>query len=291
MKKKIIATAVMAMLAVSALAQSQPAEKYKERYDIMVGRLGAAGVGIETLLDKWAADYPDDIDMMLGRFAYYLEKSSTEKIERKDTKTFLGEAPLMNLTDSLGRPVRYFRERFYDDEIFGQAVSAIDAAISKYPDRLDLRFNKIVALMQYEKESPDMALSYIKGLIDYNATEKPKWTYPGVEYSQEFFDAVIQEYCIAFYRYAVPAGFEAFRGVSQRMLDYYPSNVLFIDNIGSYYLVYKQDHKTALKYYTKALKIKKDDETAIRNCIVLAKEKKDAKLEKKYRDMLAALAK
>jgi len=291
MMKRIIVAAVMVMTAVSALAQSQPAEKYKERYDIMVGRLGVAGIGIETLLDKWGADYPDDIDMLLGKFAFYLEKSTTEKIERKDSKTFLGEAPLMSLKDTLGNPVHYFRERFYDDELFGKAVSAIDAAINKYPDRLDLRINKVAALVSYEKESPDMALSYLKGLIDYNATVKPQWEYPGVEYSKDVFDAVIQEYCFAFYRYAIPSGFEAFRSISQRMLDYDSSNVLFIDNMGSYYLVYKEDYKTALKYYNKALKIKKDDETAIRNCIILAKQKKDAKLEKKYRAMLDALAK
>ena len=73
------------------------------------------------------------------------------------------------------------------------------------------------------------------------------------------------------------------------MLDYYPSNVLFIDNVGSYYLVYKEDYKTALKYYNKALKINKQDETAIKNCIILARKKKDKKMEAKYQKMLPSL--
>lgn len=289
MRRILIIAAMFAVLAMPVLAQSQTAEKYKDRYDIMVGRLGAAGVGIETLLDKWAADYPQDPDMLLGRFAYYLEKGASEKIEKKDVTRYLGAEPLMTLTDSLGNPVYYFREVFYDDELFGKAMTAIDEAINLYPDRLDLRINKITALVAYEKESPDMAVSYLKGLIDYNASIKPAWVYPEMETSQELFEALVQEYCIAFYRYAVPGGYEAFRSVSERMLDYYPSNVLFIDNVGSYYLVYKEDYKTALKYYNKALKINKQDETAIKNCIILARKKKDKKMEAKYQKMLPSL--
>ena len=69
-------------------------------------------------------------------------------------------------------------------------------------------------------------------------------------------------------------------------MDYEPDNVLFLDNMGSYFLVAQHDNKTALKYYNKVLKIKKDDITAIRNCVLLARNAKDVKLEKKYLPML-----
>ena len=52
----------------------------------------------------------------------------------------------------------------------------------------------------------------------------------------------------------------------------------------------KRDDKNALKYYNKVLKIKKDDITAIRNCVLLARNSKDTKLEKKYLPMLAQYA-
>ena len=66
------------------------------------------------------------------------------------------------------------------------------------------------------------------------------------------------------------------------MLKYDPKNVLFLDNVGSYYLVAQRDDNKALKYYKKVLKLKKDDITALKNIILLARNAKNVKLEKKY---------
>ena len=49
----------------------------------------------------------------------------------------------------------------------------------------------------------------------------------------------------------------------------------------------KKDYKKAQKYYDQVLKKHPDDVTAIRNCILLARSKKDVKLEKKYLAMMA----
>ena len=62
--------------------------------------------------------------------------------------------------------------------------------------------------------------------------------------------------------------------------------MLFLDNLGSYYLVVAKNSKTALKYYNKVLKIKPDDMTAIKNLVILARNSKDVKLEKKYLPMM-----
>ena len=68
-----------------------------------------------------------------------------------------------------------FEELFFDDDVFGQAMQAADKMIRSYPDRIDLRFYKIAALTGYEKENPDMALSELRSLVDYNASVKPAW--------------------------------------------------------------------------------------------------------------------
>ena len=268
--KKILLTAALVLAVFPALAQSQTAEEYMKRYENLVSRVGTSGLGVETLLDKWEADWPEDLDMLQARF--------------------LGQAPTLALKDSLGKDVNYFQETFYDDELFGQGIRYIEKAIQLAPERLDLRFNKVAALVGYEKESPDMALSDLKSLIDYNASQKPKWQYPGITVDKDYFDAAIQEYCFVFFKYATPRCYDAFRDLSQKMLDYEPNNTLFLDNLGSYYLVAKRDDKNALKYYNKVLKIKKDDITAIRNCVLLARNSKDTKLEKKYLPMLAQYA-
>jgi tetratricopeptide (TPR) repeat protein len=226
--------------------------------------------------------------MMAYRFSYYFSKSQSVQAVRKDAEKFLGQKPVIELQDSLGNPVRYFQETFYDDDLFAKAISEIDKAIDKYQDRLDFRAYKITAYVNYEKESPDIATMDIMSLIDYNFTQKPKWVYPGEDnVDSDFFDALIQEYCVAFFKFGSNDSYNAFEKISQRMLSYEPDNILFLDNMGSFFLVYERDNKTALKYYNKVLKLKKDDMTAIQNCILLARNSKDVKLEKKYLGMMA----
>ncbi|MDD6253092.1 MAG: hypothetical protein ACI3ZO_05420 [Candidatus Cryptobacteroides sp.] len=284
----VLASSALLLSASPSFAQQTPdAKEFKSRYDNIVARVGAAGVGVETLLDKWEAAYPDDLDMLLGRFYYCFTKSQSTSIVEKETEKYLGEKPVLSLKDSTGRTVNYFQEVNYDDELFGTAQKALDKAIQTEPDRLDLRFIKVASLIGYEKESPDMALSDLKSLVDYNGMRHPAWTYPGEDkVDADFFSSAIQEYCYLFFRYGTPASFEAFKSLSEKMLVYEPSNVLFLDNLGSYSLVVAKDSKTALKYYNKVLKIKSDDMTAIKNVIILARNDKNEKLEKKYLPMM-----
>lgn len=270
-------------ISLTAIAQTPSSKDFQDRYDLLVSKLGPTGVGIETLLDRWAAAYPDDVQMLTGKFSYWFSKSQTLQLVPKSQQKFLGENPTVVLKDSTGADVNYFQETMYDDEMFGEAQKALEKAIQLYPDRLDLRFLKVASLIGYEKESPDMALSSLKSLMIYNATQHPKWEYPGVEkVDNEFFSAALQEYCYLFFRYGTPATYEAFKELSQQMLTYEPKNVLFLDNIGSYWLVARKDNKTAMKYYSKVLKIKADDLTAIKNIIILARNSNNVKLEKKY---------
>jgi tetratricopeptide (TPR) repeat protein len=74
------------------------------------------------------------------------------------------------------------------------------------------------------------------------------------------------------------------------MLSFNPNQPLYLDNMGSYYLVFQKDSKKALKYYNKVLKKHPDDITAIRNCVVLARKDKNVKLEKKYLEMMVRYA-
>lgn len=275
------------LVAATAVAQTPSSKEFNERYQLLVSKLGPSGVGIETLLDKWEAAYPDDADMLLGKFSYYFSKSQSSAVVAKPQDKFLGEKPVLTLKDTLGNPVNYFQVTDYDDELFGMSQKSIEKAIQLNPDRLDLRFLKVAALTGYEKESPDMALSNLKSLIIYNETQHPNWVYPGYEtVDEELFSAAIQEYCFLFFKYATPVSYEAFKEISETMLSYHPSDVLYLDNVGSYWLVVKHDYKQAAKYYNKVLKIKQDDITAIKNMILLARNTSNTKLEKKYLPLL-----
>lgn len=285
--KRILLTFLSAVMLLPLSAQTKTErEDYLDRYQLLVSKLGAAGVGIETLLQRWEKDYPEDTDMLLGQFSYYLTKSQSSSIEVIDAQKYLGNAPTLTLKDTLGNDVNYFQVVSYDDELFGKATRAIEKAIELNPDRLDLRLFKISSLIGYEKDSPDMALAGLKALIDYNGHSHPVWEYPDVETSDELFPSVMQEYCYAFFKIGTPHCFEAFRELSEKMLVYYPGNPAYMTNLGSYNLVYKHDSKAALKMYNKVLKKNPDDYTAVKNCVLLARSEKNVKLEKKYLPML-----
>ena len=98
---------------------------------------------------------------------------------------------------------------------------------------------------------------------------------------------LMQEYCYNLYVLGTPSSYDAFHRLSKRLNEHFPKNLNFIANIGSYYLVVSRDYKTALKYYDKVLKIEPDNVSVIHNALLAAKRLKNAKLEKKYNNMLA----
>ena len=285
--KRFLTLFLALALPLTLLAQT-PQEDYVRRYNNLISRVGPAGVGVETLLDRWAEEYPDDIQQQLARFSFWFTKAQTTSVIQLPQDRYLGREPLLPMTDSLGRKNNYFEDTVYDDEMFGQALEALDKAVSLEPKRLDLRLLRIDALTAYEKGSPDMALSALKALADENYKQHPAWTHESLEkVDDEVFKAFIQDYCFTFFRIGTDSSAEAFRNLSEYMLTYSKDDPLFLDNLGSYWLVNKKDFKKSQKYYDQVLKKHPDDVTAIRNCVLLARQKKDVKMEKKYLAMMA----
>jgi tetratricopeptide (TPR) repeat protein len=243
---------------------------------------------VETLLDKWAEEYPDDEQQLLGRFSFWFTKAQTTNVIQLPQDRYLGREPLLPMTDSLGRKANYFEDTQYEDESFGMALEALDKAIAPHPEKLDLRLLRADALIAYEKGSPDMALASLKALADENYKQHPAWTHESVEkVDDEVFKAFMQDYCFTFFRLGTDSSAEAFKSLSEHMLTYCKDDPLFLDNIGSYWFVSKKEYKKAQKYYDQVLKKHPDDITAIRNGVLLARQKKDVKLEKKYLAMMA----
>ena len=285
--KRILTLLVALMLPVLLFAQTSQ-EDYIRRFNNLVNRVGPAGVGVETLLDKWAEEYPEDIQQLLARFSFWFNKSQTSNVIQLPQDRYLGREPLLPLTDSLGRKNNYFEDIVYEDESFGLALEALDKAIALEPRRLDLRLLRIDALTAYEKGSPDMALSALKALADENYKQHPAWTHESLEkVDDEVFKALLQDYCFTFFRLGTDSSAEAFKSLSEHMLTYSKDDPLFLDNLGSYWFVCKKEYKKARKYYDQVLKKHPDDITAIRNSILLARSDKNVKLEKKYLAMMA----
>lgn len=274
----LLAAAVLSCGA--ALAQDYTPEEFQARYERLVRTLGYDGVGIETLLDRWAAAYPDDPAVSQARFSYYLEKGrTTEMVPKPTRRRFMGQLPTLTLQDPEGGDVPYFEEDFYDEEYFGLAIRVLDQQIAAHPDELRWYSLKLSALCAYEKESPDMAAGELKTLIDRQASSRPAWTLDGEPVGEDVFQQFVGESCYDFFQAASVTSYEYFREISERMNKLFPDNPAFLDNIGSYWQVARNNDKQAAKYYKKALKLDPDDYAATRNLQII--EKKQAQSKKK----------
>lgn len=261
MKKIIICIAVM-LAALAASAQTT-SEEYAAKYQRQAGIVGGAGVGVETIIDRWEEAFPDDPDAKVARINFFIAKSKTTTMVQKPGRTrYLGNKPLLSLKDSLGVDINYFEESSYNEEYFSQALTLIDECIAKYPEEARFVFLKINALREYEKEDPTLASAELDKLVEYR-TKGLKLD--GESLTEEDMVDVIQEFLGSFYTIGSPAAYESFLRVSQKMNKLYPKRTEFIDNIGSYYLVAANNPKKAISYYKKALKINPEDAVAIQN--------------------------
>ena len=281
--KKILLL-ILSVLPVVAAAQSQT-EKYAKRYELLVSKFGPAGIGIETLLDSWAAVDSTDVDMLVGKFRYYFVKSQSKRVVPKYEKRYLGMEPVLTLKDSAGRDVSYYEEYFYDDELYGESMRSIDKAIRWNSNRLDLRLLKADAYVAYEKGSPDMALNYLETLSLEASRRSKDWMYDDRKVGKEFFADSMQEYCYEFYTIGTDNSREAFFKLSETLAELFPEKLDFISNIGTYHLL-KKDFKLALKWYSKVLKKSPENYIAIKNSLIAARQSGNAKAVKKYQQML-----
>ena len=284
--KRYFLLILLALASLSAAAQ-EPKEEFARKYNNLVGRVGPAGLGVETLLDKWQAAWPDDPQQQVARFAFCFARCQSTAVIQLDKDRYLGREPIVPMTDSLGRKCNWFEDPVFDEALYAEANLAIDRAIGLDPWRLDYRMAKIDAMTAYEKGEPEMATQELKSLVDKHFKEHPVWKYQGLgEVSEEQFKAFMQDYCAALFRLGTERSAECFKGLSEHLLQYCKDEPMYLDNLGSYYLV-KKEYKKALKYFDQVLKKHPDDQTALRNGLLLARAKQDVKLEKKYLAQLA----
>lgn len=266
--KELIAAVGLAAICFVCGAQTD----YRAAYERQVRNVGYSGVGVETILDKWEEAEPGNVMAIQGRINYHFSKNRRTELVPMEKLRYMGKKAVLTMKDSLGRPVRYFEDVFYDPEEFEQCQKVIDRAIGEDPLELSFRESKVVTMMAYEKEFPELSFGIIKDLIEYNKRAKPKWKSAGEPAAEGEFESLIQSFIFSLYSIGSQTSYQYFKDISAVMAKNFPKNHNFTCNIGTYYLIAADDPKTALKYYGKVLKADPDNEVAKTNS-ELAKKK------------------
>lgn len=288
-RMKRISAALAALVLVCTALPAQSVD-WQKKYERQVKAVGLSGVGVETILDSWGAADSSSVDYLAARYAFWFDKSHSLVVEPHDSPRYLGMEPMLELSDSSkSNTVWYYQVDSFDDELFGRALRYLDKAAAAMPAELEYRVWKVSALMLYEKESPDMTLGLILSLIDEDRSTGQKWLYQGEEQDRDFFDGLIQEFCWNLFNLGTPQAREAFLKVSEKMLSYDRKSPVFMANVGSYLMSVKE-YKKALKQFDKVLKLDPDNDTAIRNCVTIARILRDDKLKSRYNPMLSRLS-
>lgn len=267
--RNLLLCAVGLLIAFASMAQEKGAAYWRQRYETQTRNLGPAGIGVETIIDRWEAELPEDPEAKLARFVYCFYKAQSVNIVEKDAQRFMGRKPALSLKDSLGKEVNYFEEEFYDEEYFAAALKAIDAAIALAP--LDLRYavEKISALFAYEKESPDLAYAEILAILDRDQNTHPNWKLDSKKLEEDSIEQLMQEYCLKLYNIGSPTAYDMFYELSVRLSKIYRKSSVFISNQASYWLVAKDNPRKAKSLYKKALKLDPEDYAAQSNLKVI----------------------
>lgn len=288
-RMKRISAALAALVLVCTALPAQSVD-WQKKYERQVKAVGLSGVGVETILDSWGAADSSSVDYLAARYAFWFDKSHSLVVEAHDSPRYLGMEPMLELSDSSkSNTVWYYQVDSFDDELFGRALRYLDKAAAAMPAELEYRVWKVSALMLYEKESPDMTLGLILSLIDEDRSTGQKWLYQGEEQDRDFFDGLIQEFCWNLFNLGTPQAREAFLKVSEKMLSYDRKSPVFMANVGSYLMSVKE-YKKALKQFDKVMKLDPDNDTAIRNCVTIARILRDDKLKSRYNPMLSRLS-
>lgn len=272
--RTIFLAAALLLCSAGAFAQEEDlaaaAARYKASYGRQVRNVGLSGLGVETIIDKWEIVAPDDPEMLSARFNFLLDKSRSTNVVAKDAQKYLGNAPVLVLKDSSGRDVNYFEEQVFVDSLFSAALKVADRAVEIAPYELRYRFNKLSALLAYEKDDPQLTAQGVLELVkNYTSSKSSPWTLDGAALDEELFCQAIGEYCYSFFKIGSPSSYARFREVATRMNKLYPKNTVFINDLGSYWQVAEGNNKKALRYYKKALKINPEDYVALNNIRII----------------------
>lgn len=272
MNMKRISTSLLLSAAFSLSAAGQ---NYKQDFE----KLCVSGDTAKqrTLLMKWEKAKPNDAELYIAYFNYYVTKSKTEVVTINHTAN--GSNVLK--AGKNGDPAGYTSEVGYKKEPLNKGFKYINSGISKFPNRLDMRFGKIYMLG--ENYNYTYLTKELVSAINYGHTINNKWKWTDnkpLEKPEQFMLNAVQEYVAQIYNVGKSQA-DNMKLISETVLKYYPKHVESLSDLGLAYTL-KEDLDNALKTLLKANAIAPKDFIVLNNIANIYSKKGDDENAIKY---------
>lgn len=231
-----------------------------------------------TLLAKWEKARPNDAELYIAFFNYYVSKSKTEVV----TVNHTANGSNLLKAGKNGDPAGYTSEIGYKKEPLNKGFKYINTGISKFPNRLDMRFGKIYMLG--ENYNYTYLTRELVAAINHSDKIKNQWKWTDnkpLEKPQQFMLNAVQEYVAQIYNVGKSQA-DNIKLISETVLKYYPKHVASLSDLGLAYTL-KGDNDNALKSFLKAAQIDPKDFIVLNNIAnIYAKKGDDANAVKYY---------
>ncbi|ACU64568.1 TPR repeat-containing protein [Chitinophaga pinensis DSM 2588] len=244
------------------------AQNYKQDFE----KLSTSGDTTKqrVLLAKWEKAKPNDAELYIAYFNYYVSKSKTEVVTINHTAN--GSNALK--AGKNGDPAGYTSEVGYKKEPLNKGFKYINTGISKFPNRLDMRFGKIYMLG--ENYNYTNLTKELVSAINYGSTIDNKWKWSdnkALEKPEQFMLNAVQEYVAQIYNVGKSQA-DNIKLISETVLKYYPKHVESLSDLGLAYTL-KEDTENALKTFLKANAIAPKDYIVLNNIANIYAKKGD----------------
>ncbi len=277
MIKKIYTLFVLLLLSLGAFSQTNY-EKFKKFFK------SNDTAKIQLLLTEWEKVNPDDPELYTCAFNYYFSASKKEiiSLERENP----GKKDALQFTDSTGDVAGYmFANTSFHPEKLKLAFKYIDTGISKFPDRLDIRFGKCYVLGIIE-DYENFKKEIIK-TIDYSAINKNKWRWTEnrqLDDAENFMLNAIQDYLRQLYETENDSLLPDMIQIGEESIKYYPDKIEILSTT-AVALLLREEFDRALIYLLRAEKLNPTDFIVLNNIAQAYKLKGDRTNAIKYYEL------
>lgn len=239
-------------------------------------------IAVQKLLEDW--EKTPDAEFYVSAVNYYFNKSKKEVLTLDKS---VPKKEALEVKDDNGNVVAYLSSKdLFDTNLLQKTFKYFDEGISKFPDRLDIRFGKVYILGQIE-DYENFSKEIVK-TIQYSTKNKNNWLWSEnekLEGGEKEFLLSIQDYNNQIYDTNDDSLLKYMKQINEEVLKYYPNHVESLSNLSIVSLISK-NYDEALSYLLKAEKLAPEDYIVLNNIAFAYKLKNDKTNAIKYYNLV-----